>query len=286
MKRDLQKYIADARSHFDRLLDEKIDALVERTKISRDHFLKINPMDFLETISGMIESTGNVADYIRNNKKPGVYLISPLDEVEETANQICYKEHSECVKLRAHKCDVVPIPSVMAQDFFVKNHRQSAVVISGASVSFALVYGGEIMAVMTYDLTGNAVRGKSKADKYELLRLAIKAGTQINGGASKLQKACEAALVGLGHEEIFSYSNATINEGDVYACLGFERGKIDVGRAYVVMPDFSLMGLAAFSSKFGSGGNTTLRRQALCKVHVGGNRIWTKHIGNVSTMSR
>lgn len=278
MKRDLQKYITDARSHFDKLLDEKIDALVERTQIERERFIKINPMDFVETISGLVERNGNIAKYIEQYKTPDTFLISPLDAVEETANQICYKTHQECVKIRAHKCSVVPIPAQVAQAFYVKNHRQSAVSISGQSVSFALLYGNEIVSVMTYDLTTSAVRGQSKKGKYELLRLAIKAGTQVNGGASKLQRACESALLGLGYDEIFSYSNATINEGGVYANLGFQRGKIDPGRAYVVMPDFSLIGLAAFSSKFGSGGNATMRRYALVKVYIGGNRIWTKHI--------
>lgn len=276
MKRDLQKYMADARVHFDKLLDEKIDALVERTGIERECFVKINPMDFVETISGMVQSTGNIADYIRQYKTPDTFLISPIDAVEETANQICYKTHQDCTKIRAHKCKTIPIPAVVAQAFYIKNHRQSAVSISGASVSFALLYENEIVAVMTYDLTTSAVRGQAKKGKYELLRLAIKSGTQVNGGASKLQGVCEDALLKIGCDEIFSYSNATINEGGVYKNLGFMQGKIDPGRAYVVMPDFSLMGLAAFSSKFGSGGNTTMRRHALVKVHVGGNRIWTK----------
>lgn len=278
MKRDLQKYITDARAHFDKLLDEKIDALVERTQIERERFIKINPMDFIETISGLVECNGKVDDYINKYKTPETFLISPLDAVEETANQICYKTHQECVKIRAHKCNVVPIPAQVAKTFYIKNHRQSAVNITTDSVSFALVHNNEIVSVMTYDLTGGAVRGRSKKNKYELLRLAIKAGTQVNGGASKLQKACESALLGLGYDEIFSYSNATINEGGVYENLGFQKGKICAGRAYIVMPDFSLIGAAPFSTKFGSAGNTTLRRFSLVKVNIGGNRIWTKHI--------
>lgn len=278
MKRDLQKYIEGARAHFDALLEDKISQLQELTGIERERFIKINPMDFIETIRGMIQCTGRVDDFIRANKTPDTFLISPLDAVQETADQICYKTFQTDLKIRAHKCRVVPIAAKVAADFYERNHRQSAVVISSDSVNYALVYENEIVATMTYDLTGSAVRGKSKANKYELLRLAIRKGTQVNGGASKLQKACEDALLEIGCADIFSYSNATINEGGVYRQLGFEQGKIDPGRAYVVMPDYSLIGLAAFSSKYGSGGNDTLRRHALCKVHVGGNRIWTKHL--------
>lgn len=215
MKRDLQKYMREAREHFDEVLETNIVELVKMTGIERERFIKINPMDFVETISGMVESTGSVADYIRKYKTPDTFLISPIDAVEETANQICYKTHQDCTKIRAHKCSVVPVPAIVAADFYVKNHRQSAVVISENSVNFALVYEGEIVAMMTYDLTTSAVRGQSKKGKYELLRLAIRKGTQVNGGASKLQQACEEALAQIGCREIFSYSNATINEGGI-----------------------------------------------------------------------
>lgn len=278
MKRDLQEYLHGAREHYDRLLDAKIDELCERTGIEREHFVKIQPLDFLETISGFIQGGDSVAKFIEQHKTPDTFLISPLDAVEETANQICYKTYQVNEKIRAHKCRVMPIPSRVAQAFYIKNHRQSAASISGQSVSFALVYNNEIAAVMTYDMTSGAVRGSSKAGKYELLRLAIRSGVQVQGGASKLQQKCEDALVSIGCNEIFSYSNATINEGNVYAQLGFTRGKIDPGRAYVVMPNYSLIGLAAFCSQYGSGNNETLRRHGLVKVHIGGNRIWTKHL--------
>lgn len=278
MKRDLQKYIAEAREHFDKLLDKKIDALAERTQIERERFIKINPCDFLETISGMVQSNGNVAKFVEKYKTPETFLISPLYAVEETANQICYKTHQDCTKIRAHKCKVIPVPAIVAQDFYKKNHRQSRAIISAESVSFALVYNGEVVSVMTYDKTAGAVRGKSRKDEYELLRLAIKAGTQVNGGASKLQKACENALAQIGCSDIFSYSNATINEGDVYAALGFDKGKIQAGRAWIIMPDFSLKGCSVFQTEIGSARNEILRQYGLLRVHIGANRIWTKHI--------
>lgn len=205
-------------------------------------------------------------------------MISPLDEVRETANQIRYKTFQTEVKIRAHKCAAVPIPRQVAAAFYIRNHRQSSAGISERSVNFALIYNGEIVSAMTYDLTEGAVRGHSYAGKYELLRLAIKRGTQVNGGASKLQKACEDALLKLGCNDIFSYSNATINEGNVYSQLGFQKGKVDVGNAFVVMPDFSLLNVAGFCSKYGSASNATLRRHQLCKVHVSGNRVWVKHL--------
>lgn len=213
MTKEIQEYIQAAREHYDHILDENITALAEKTGIERERFIPINPCDFLETISGMVQANGDIAKFVEKNKTPDTFLISPLDAIEETAAQICYKTNQTQVKLRAHKCTCVPIPARVAQAFYVRNHRQTASVISEVSVSFALVYEGEIVACMTYDKTSGAVRGKSKADKYELLRLAIRKGYQVNGGASKLQKACEDALMAIGCFSIFSYSNATINEG-------------------------------------------------------------------------
>lgn len=278
MRRNFQEYLDGARAHYESVLEEKISALAELTQVSKERFIKINPMDFIATISGFIEGGESIVRYINKYKTPDTFLISPLDSVRETANQIRYKTFQVDTKIRAHKCDVVPIPQQVAASFYVRNHRQTAATISERSVNFALVYGHEIVAAMTYDLTAGAVRGRGRAEKYELLRLAIKRGTQVNGGASKLQKACESALLELGHNDIFSYSNATINEGGVYEQLGFKRGKIDAGRAFVVMPDYSLCSLATFSSKYGSGNNATLRRFQLCKVNLGGNRVWVKHL--------
>lgn len=278
MTRELQEYLQKARDHYDRILDENITALSEKTGIERERFIRINPCDFLETISGMIEANGDIRKYVEKHKTPDTFLISPLDAVEETAAQICYKTNQVQMKLRAHKCSVVPIPSRVAQTFYIKNHRQTASAISGVSISFALVYEGEIVACMTYDKTAGAVRGKSRAEQYELLRLAIRKGYQINGGASKLQQACENALMSIGCFDIFSYSNATINEGGVYAQLGFEKGKISAGRAYVIMHDYELCGAAPFSTKCGSAANWFLRKYGFAKTNISANRMWTKHL--------
>jgi hypothetical protein len=140
------------------------------------------------------------------------------------------------------------------------------------------VYEGEIVACMTYDKTAGAVRGKSRAEQYELLRLAIRKGYQINGGASKLQKACEDALMNIGCFTIFSYSNATINEGGVYAQLGFEKGKISAGRAYVIMHDYELQDAATVSAKWGSAANWFLRKYWFVKTNISANRMWTKQL--------
>ena len=150
--------------------------------------------------------------------------------------------------------------------------------LSKDAISYALVYNGEIVAVMTYDLTGGAVRGLQKADKYELLRLSIKHGTQINGGASKLEKHCEEAIRHFGCTGIFSYSNATINEGNVYKQLGFTQSAITQGQAWVVERDFSLVRLVTCCANGKGAKNSDLYRRGAVKVHITANRTWVKDI--------
>lgn len=68
MKRNFQEYLDGARAHYDAVLGEKINTLVELTGIERERFIRINPMDFLETISGLVERNGNIAEFINKYK--------------------------------------------------------------------------------------------------------------------------------------------------------------------------------------------------------------------------
>jgi N-acetylglutamate synthase-like GNAT family acetyltransferase len=128
---------------------------------------------------------------------------------------------------------------------------------------------------MTYDKTNGAVRGASKAKKYELLRLAFAKHISIAGGGSRLQKHCEQALRELGEKEIFSYSNATINSGRVYEALGFESKTIDDGQPFVIMEDYSIVRLITlhpYSTDY------YLAKANRFKTHIGGNKLWIKHL--------
>jgi hypothetical protein len=145
--------------------------------------------------------------------------------------------------------------------------------VRDSAVCFALVNTGEIVAVMLYDISNGAVRGKKK--DYELVRLAISKGTRVHGGASKLQAACENTLRDMGITKIYSYSNATINSGAVYAQLGFRGTKVQRGQTFVMMEDNRierLINLHPWST------DQALAAKGRIKVHLGGNLLWTKEI--------
>lgn len=275
---DVTDRVAEAWEYFDRLLDERIAAISERSEVPLEHFVKINPAEFLErnkfqTIRGY--QYIKIADWINRNKKDDqTFLISPVDAIEETAAQVSYKSGTEIRRtIRASKCEVFPVPPELALDFFIRNHRQSAPRIKTTAVCFGLVFRDELVAVMFYDISNGAVRGKKK--EYELVRLSIAKGTRIHGGASKLQQACEATLIEMGEKKIYSYSNATINSGAVYEKLGFDGSKIDESQPFVIMKSNELIRLANLHPD-STDEALALRWQLI--THIGGNRIWVKEL--------
>lgn len=268
----------EARNFFDVLLDERIKKISELSEVPAEQFIKINPIDFAEknkyqTIDGW--EYKKIRDFIVKSKTDDrTFLISPVDAIEETAAQVSYKSGTEITRtLRASKCEVVPCPTELAQDFFIRNHRQSPPLVRDTSVCFGLVFKDELVAVMLYDISNGAVRGKKK--NYELVRLSISKATRIHGGASKLQGACEETLRKMGIKEIYSYSNATINSGAVYEKLGFIGSKVDFGQPFVVLKNNKITRLI---NLYPESTDQKLADHGWIKCHLGGNKTWKKQI--------
>lgn len=278
---DMTKRVHELWQFYDDLLNKKIYDISKASGVDASKMVKINPAEFIEKnkwqkIDG--HEFKHIGKWIADTKTPDNYLISPLDEVEETANQISYKEKIDNIRIRASKCEVVPIHKEIALDFYDRNHRQSLPSIRDTALSFGLLYHGELVGCMTYDLSGGAVRGKKKEEMFELLRLAFRHNMSIAGGAGRLQKHCEKALIDIGEKRIFSYSNATINEGRVYAALGFERGKVDDGQPFAILRNNKLVRLITLHP---NSTDKKLAESLRLKSHIGGNRIWFKDLKGV-----
>lgn len=275
---DMTERAREAWDYYDKLLDDHIARIAELSKVPKDCLVKINPAEFIEknqyqTIKGY--EYQSIKSWIKKNKTDGVYLISPLDAIEETSAQIGYKQETTVErKIRASKCEVYPIPKDVALDFFIRNHRQTAPMFTETAVCLGLVYRNELVSVMMYDGANGAVRGNKK-NSYELVRLAISKNTQVHGGASKLQKECEAVLRQMNITEIFSYSNATINSGAVYEKLGFTDGGVDNGQPFVIDTNNELIRLI---NLYPYTTDEWLAKKGRLKSHVGGNKIWTKKL--------
>lgn len=203
-----------------------------------------------------------------------MFLVSPEDAIEETAAQISYKSGTEIWRtIRASKCEIIPCPVALAQDFFIRNHRQTNPVVRDTAVCYGLLFKGELVAVMLYDISNGAVRGNNK--DYELVRLAISKGTRIHGAASKLQNACEETLRMIGSTKIYSYSNATINSGAVYEKLGFSGSGVQEGQPFAIIKDNSIVRLITL---FPESTDEKLAAHGNIKTHLGGNKMWIKNI--------
>lgn len=274
---DMTARVSELWEYFDKVLDARLEAIAEKAQVDKARLIKINPAEFIEknqyqTIRGY--KFQSIRKWITENKNDDVFLISPLDAIEETAEQIGYKtETTTTRKLRASKCEVLPIPKDVALDFFIRNHRQSLPNYRATAVCLGLVYKYELVAVMLYDTANGAVRGAKKG--YELVRLAIARNTQVHGGASKLQKACEEVMLQMNVTDIFSYSNATINNGAVYEKLGFKSGGVDDGQPFVIDKDNSIIRLVTLHP-YSTDEQLALRGRL--KTHVGGNKLWVKTI--------
>lgn len=277
MHYDVTERVEEAREYFDALLETRIAKISEKAGVPVEQIKKINPAEFIEknayqTIRGY--TYRNIGKWIAENKTDDTFLVSPLDEIEETAAQISYKSNTQIRRtLRASKCETVPVPKDVGLDFFIRNHRQGPPNWRGTAVCFGLCFKDELVAVMQYDVSNGAVRGRNK--HYELVRLAIAKGTRIHGGASKLEDACENTLREMGITEIYSYSNATINTGAVYEKLGFTCKKQEGGQPFVIMRDNTLHRLIDL---FPQSTDEDLAMRGELKTHLGGNKTWVKEI--------
>jgi len=111
---------------------------------------------------------------------------------------------SEC-RLGARNCQILPIDNSVSQ-FFVDNHLDGH---RSFKYGFGLYNGGELCSAMTFS---------RYRDGYEIIRYATKRNCHINGGAGKLLKHFRQHH----HGPIYTYANARISIGNVYATLGFK----------------------------------------------------------------
>lgn len=275
---DMTERVRECWVFYDELLDKKIARISELSAVPAEKMVKINPAEFIERNKWQKIDRyqyKSIGAWIRETKRDDNYLISPLDDDVRTAAQISYKEKIGTIRIRGSKCKVLPLNNEAVLAFYLRNHRQSPPSLRDSAISFGLVYNGQLVGAMTYDLSDGGVRGKSKAGSYELMRLAFARGYSIAGGASRLQKHCEEALRHYGQIRVFSYSNATINSGKVYEALGFSDKRIDGGQPFVICENNKLIRLLNLHPR------STDRHLAIdgrLKTHVGGNKLWKKEL--------
>lgn len=130
-------------------------------------------------------------------------------------------------RYNARECTVVVIDKILANEFLDNYHIQGAA--KYASVSYALTYRGQVVAVMSFG-KATSVRGNLDTSLWELMRFASVG--RVRGGGSKLVKAFER-----DHPEVtqlVSYCDKRLFEGRSYIQYGFEK-VADVPPDYTVV---------------------------------------------------
>ena len=137
---DITDRVAEAWKYYDEMLDKRIEEIVKISGVAPEHFVKINPAEFIEKnryqkIRGY--TYRDIGTWIEANKKSNdTFLISPLDAIKETAAQCAYKTNEDIVRtIRASKCEILPVPVPVAKDFFIRNHRQTVPNVTKQAVS-------------------------------------------------------------------------------------------------------------------------------------------------------
>jgi len=113
-------------------------------------------------------------------------------------------------KIYARNCKIEIVSNSISNAFLNENHIQGGV---NASVCISLKYNEEVVSIMTFGKR----RINSKLN-LELIRFCNKLNTSVIGSASKLFK---YFINNNEYENIISYSDISIFNGDLYEKLGF-----------------------------------------------------------------
>lgn len=127
-------------------------------------------------------------------------------------------------KIYARKCIIKEISTKESKEFLNNNHIQGNAI---ASINIGLFYNGELVSLMTF---GNRkITGKKQM---ELIRFCNKLNTNIIGGASKL---FNYFIKKYNPEEIISYQDNRLFNGDLYEKLGFKYIRLSEPNYYYVI---------------------------------------------------
>lgn len=114
-------------------------------------------------------------------------------------------------KIYARKCEFLEIKNnLIIKNFLNKNHIQG---YSKSSIKYGLFYNGELVSIMTFG--ERKINGKKE---FELIRFCNKLNTNVVGSANKLFK---NFLKVKKNVKIFSYSDNSIFNGEIYKKMGF-----------------------------------------------------------------
>jgi GR25 family glycosyltransferase involved in LPS biosynthesis len=171
-------------------------------------------------------------------------------------------------KIYARKCQIKEIKST--KEFLDNNHLQGW---CQSSVNLGLFYNNELVSLMTFGKKRMIMKGKSQENEYELLRFCNKLDTSVVGGASKLFK---YFIDNYKPEQVISYANLDISNGNLYDKLGFKLEKY-TGINYWWAKD----GVKYHRSNFMKHKNVDPDKEGYYKIYGTGNLKYKIEVPNI-----
>ena len=133
-------------------------------------------------------------------------------------------------KIFARKTEIKEInDNKIIRDFLNKNHIQGFI---GSKIKLGLFYNDELVSLMTFGELRKSLGQSDKKGSYELLRFCNKLNTSVVGGASKLFK---YFINNFEFNEITSYADRSISNGNLYVSLGFNFEKYTSPNYYYII---------------------------------------------------
>ena len=151
--------------------------------------------------------------------KQGIVKSMILNKLGKTPNKI-FARKTEIKEINYNK---------IIRDFLNKNHIQGFI---GSKIKLGLFYNDELVSLMTFGELRKSLGQSDKKGSYELLRFCNKLNTSVVGGASKLFK---YFINNFEFNEITSYADRSISNGNLYVSLGFNFEKYTSPNYYYII---------------------------------------------------
>jgi len=171
------------------------------------------------------EKFKNKKDHVRKTnffKERGIHIITIWEDDWKYKNGIIKsilrnKLKQNIFRIFARNCEIKYVNAINKKNFLLKNHIQGDCL---SSINIGLYNNNELVSIMTFGKKRMIFKGNARG--YELLRFCNKLDTSIVGGASKL---FSVFVKKYNSENIISFANRDISQGDLYYRLGFSHIK-------------------------------------------------------------
>lgn len=157
----------------------------------------------------------NKSKYLKDNKIQ-LIVVNNNDISDVFLNTLANKLSKSTVAVFARKCVVKTVGKEVFK-FLNANHMQG---FAPTTIKLGLYYNGDLVAVMCFSGARKGIGKDRGPDAYELVRYA--SSVRVVGGASKLLSYFEKAY---SPELVYSYSDNSISDGNLYKVIGFELEK-------------------------------------------------------------